>query len=188
MNLTKIAAVVGLMVASSHAAAFDFIRDTYFVNAKQGSELSAKVSAFRNESFETAGGRNISFDKWYYTKWTDAHVDFITQLDNNLGITWGVSTGERGAKYRIDPSFKLGIMYTTEVQRNVNVSFKAHYRFGGRLTERPCVADYGDVGGVQQVNCRLAASYLSPQETLKYMLNEKPSDAIMISIQLRITF
>lgn len=187
-KLTKAIVLTFCFIASSQAFAFDFFRDTYLLNIKQGSELSGKVSAFRNESFETAAGGEVRFDKWYNTKWTDAQLDFMTKVDDNFGIIWGVSTGERGAKYKIDPSLKLGFVYMTEVRKNVSVSFKAHYRFGGRLREQSCVADYGDIGGVQQVNCRLAASVLSPQETLKYLLNEKPEDAIMVSFQVKITF
>ena len=47
--------------------------------------------------------------------------------------------------------------------------------FGGRLTESPCEADYGDIGGIQTVNCRLAASVLAPEETLKYLMNAAPN-------------
>ncbi len=39
-------------------------------------------------------------------------------------------------------------------------------------------ADYGDIGGVQRVNCRLAATELEPKETLKYLLMKETKTII----------
>lgn len=55
--------------------------------------------------------------------------------------------------------------------------------FGGRLKEKTCSADYGEIGGVQTVNCRLAASTLQPAETLQYLMNEKPKQDMLISVK-----
>ena len=42
-----------------------------------------------------------------------------------------------------------------------------------RMVGRPCTADYGAIGGVQAVNCRLAASQLDPAETLRHLEQER---------------
>ena len=55
---------------------------------------------------------------------------------------------------------------------------------GGTLHEKSCSADYGQIGGVQEVNCRLAASTLPPAETLRYLLNEKPYNHNQVSLML----
>jgi hypothetical protein len=50
------------------------------------------------------------------------------------------------------------------------------------------VADYGDIGGVQSVNCRLAASELPPQETLKHLFNQAPHDRVTLNFRYSINF
>ena len=45
----------------------------------------------------------------------------------------------------------------------------------GDLNEQPCEGDYGDIGGVQTVNCRLAATFLAPEETLQYLAHAEPN-------------
>ena len=47
---------------------------------------------------------------------------------------------------------------------------------GGRFKEHSCTADYADLGGLEQVNCRLAATELAPEETLKYLVNDLPPE------------
>jgi len=65
---------------------------------------------------------------------------------------------------------------------------RAATRFGGGLKEGTCVADYGDIGGVQSVNCRLAASELPPQETLKHLFNQAPHDRVTLNFRYSINF
>lgn len=61
--------------------------------------------------------------------------------------------------------------------KNAKLSFQSTFvPFGGRLKEKICIADYGDIGGVQRVNCRLEATELEPKETLKYLFNERKKD------------
>ncbi len=58
--------------------------------------------------------------------------------------------------------------------------------FGGKLTEKSCEADYGDLGSYS-VNCRLAASQMAPEETLKYLVNAKP-ESQHLWLNYRVTF
>lgn len=188
MRAVKLALALASIAALAPAHAFDLWRDTNLVGIKQGSELSRSVVSVKAKSFETAQGQKVYFDNWYSSNWTDANVDFMTRVSPSLGVLWGFSTGERGVKYKIDPSFKLGFVHVLDVQHNVKITTRLYQRFGGSLTEKTCIADYGDIGGVQEVNCRLAASNLPPKETLKYLLTSRPKDSSMINITLNITF
>ncbi len=161
---------------------------TYLVDLQQGAELSNKVNSMRNGGFETSMGRWVSFNHWYSTKWVDSKLLLMTQVTPSFGILWGGSTGERGEKYSIAPSLKMGFVYQKETQRNHFLSIRAVTTVGGELKERGCLADYGDIGGSQYVNCRLAASPLPPSETLRYLVNSKPLNKDLFFIQYSITF
>lgn len=80
---------------------------------------------------------------------------------------------------RIEPSspgFHLGFIHQMDLGKDISLSFNGIKVFGGNLKEKTCEADYGVIGGVQEVNCRLAASLMTPAQTLSYLLNEKSKD------------
>lgn len=185
----RILAVTVAAMLSAPAFAFDFIDNTFLTSISQGSNLSSKADSLRGGGFEMADGTYKSYDKWYAPKgWTDMHVGFITTLSRTFGITWGFSTGESGQKYRIEPSFRLGLVSTHLINKDALFTVRAYNTFGGRLIEKACEADYGEVGGIQQVNCRMAASPLPPAETLQYMIKERPMHAWMVSVDLNVKF
>lgn len=159
------------------------LESTYLLDLRQGSLLSSKVSQLRGQSYENAFGEKISFDKWYSHSWTDARILFMTQITQSGGVIWGFSTGEKGEKYTIEPGFTLGFIYQKVLSKNSLLTFYGTTVFGGNLKEKPCVADYGEIGGVQTVNCRLAATTLQPVETLQYLMNEKPKQDMLISVK-----
>ena len=161
-----------------------FWDSTYLVDVQQGSHQSQVVSGLRNGGFELAAGEAIGFNDWYRSNWTDTSLIWMTQVTKNLGILFGASTGEKGKKYTIDPSLRLGLVAHMQPARNMFLSFRATTNLGGRLREKSCTADYGEIGGVQEVNCRLAASTLPPEETLQYLLNAKPYNRNHISVTL----
>lgn len=177
--------VFGALIALCNvASAFDFVDNTYLVEIKQGGMLSDHAYSLRGLGFESATGDRVSFDKWYKPKGhVDSHFMFMTKASDNLGVMWGFSTGEKGEKYTIDPSVKIGAVYLAQLTKTSTLTLRGAYTFGGKFREKSCTADYGDVGGVQQVNCRLAATPMQPSETLNYMLNERPRDYKTISIQ-----
>jgi hypothetical protein len=156
---------------------------THLIGIQQGSALSREVSGFRGQSFELSNGEQVRFNRWYKTQWQDLQLTWLTEIHPQWGLIWGVSTGERGPKYRIDPSLQLGFLYQQPISKQSAWSIRATTRFSGRLKEKTCLADYGDIGGVQTVNCRLAASELPPEETLKYLLNEAPHDRLVIALR-----
>jgi hypothetical protein len=152
----------------------NFIDATHLIDFKQGSELSGKVSDSSAGGFETAQGNFVSFKQWYQTNWTDTKTVWMTEINPNLGVIWGFSTGEKAEKYEISRSVTIGFAYSTQIDKTSFLSIRGTTILGGNLREKTCTADYGDIGGIQEVNCRLAASPLPPSETLMHLFNDKP--------------
>ena len=187
-------AVVALSCFSSSVATHadvlpvDFFQSTHLIGGKQGSSLSDLAKSLSNGGYETAEGSNVRLDKWYAARSVDIRLDFITQISPRLGVLWGFSTGERGEKYTIDPSFKYGFLAVYPISKGSKFSFSATTTIGGRFRERSCTADYGDIGGVQQVNCRMAATEMDPAQTLNHLVNQEPSNRNQVSLQYTINF
>jgi hypothetical protein len=152
---------------------------TSLVDIHQGSPLG-------NGGYELQNGTFVSFDQWYRSSWVDMHVDLLTQVTEDTGILWGFGTGEEGEKYRIEPSLKLGFLTQMHPNPNSTLSLSLTTTIGGKLTEKSCEADYGDLGSYS-VNCRLAASQMAPEETLKYLVNAKP-ESQHLWLNYRVTF
>lgn len=170
------------------AAAKYFFTNTYLIDIGQGSQLSQVMRSSQTGGFETANGNWISFKGWYSTNWTDSRLAMMTQLTPWLGLIWGASTGELGEKYTIDPSVKVGLVVRHDFAKNSSLSFKATTILGGSLREKSCIADYGEIGGQQKVNCRLAATPLAPADTLQYLYNMKPLNSYFLSLQYSLSF
>ncbi len=170
------------------AAAKYFFTNTYLIDIGQGSQLSQVMRTSQTGGFETANGNWISFKGWYSTNWTDSRLAMMTQLTPWLGLIWGASTGELGEKYTIDPSVKVGLVVRHDFAKNSSLSFKATTILGGSLREKSCIADYGEIGGQQKVNCRLAATPLAPNDTLQYLYNMKPLNSYFLSLQYSLSF
>lgn len=164
------------------ALAVPSARSTSLIEIRQGSDLSGRMRGLKGQGFESSGGDRVDFAAWYSTRWTDVRIAWMTQLTRDTGLIWGVGTGEQGVKYRISPSFKLGLIHQARLGRRTTFTLRATTTLGGRLRERPCTADYGDIGGVQAVNCRLAASELEPTETLRYLFNDTARDQRQVSV------
>lgn len=179
-----------LVCMSTNATAFDFFDNTHLVSISQGTALTSKADALRSGSFEMADGSIKDFDKWYKpnSDWTDTRVDFVTAVTRSMGITWGISTGEEGRKYRIDPSFRLGFISAYQITKSATFTVRGYNTWGGTLREKACTADYGEIGGVQKVNCRMAASTLPPAETLQYLIKDRPLHRWMVSVDLNVNF
>lgn len=112
----------------------------------------------------------------------------LTVVTDRVGVFWGFNTGEEGQKYRIEPGFKLGFILRQDLTRDSDISISARTILGGTLEEQTCTADYGAIGGVQKVNCRLAASPLPPSETLDYLVREPPEDQFEIDLRYTLRF
>lgn len=181
--MLKLSATLALALLSTNGYAsavslkgFDtFKSNTFLMGLEYGTEQSRKANSLGYGGFELAKGGDVDFSHWYRTKWKDTSITFMTQLSPNFGVIWGFNTGEKGPKYYISPGLTLGFAGMHKLSKTVTLSFKATTQFGSRLTEEACTADYGELGGVQVVNCRLAAAPMEPAETLKYLANEGPN-------------
>jgi len=164
-----------------------FASDTHLLDVYLGSSRSEQVRAVSSGSFELAGGEVIRFDEWYAPDVPDLTVLMLTELSDNLGLIWGVSLGERGEKYRIEPAIHLGLTWQLRLSERATLSTSLHTLIGGDLRETSCSADYGTFG-VSEVNCRLAASLLPPDETLDYMLDTPGWKETRLTIRFEFVF
>ncbi len=179
---------LAVALAASAATAQGFFESTDLLDIRQGTARSAAVRAASRGGFELTDGSMVSFREWYGSQWTDLQVDFLTRLSDDLGLIWGLTTGESGEKYRISPGFRIGFAYSTSISQTSDLSLTVSTTLGSTLTERTCTADYGDIGGVQRVNCRLAASALPPEETLRYRMRMNGLDDTRIAVQYEFRF
>jgi len=145
---------------------------TFLTDIRVGSSRSNIATALSNGGYELANGTPVDFRDWYSPRRDDLNVLFMTVITPNLGIEWGASLGERGAKYRINPGLWLGLVGRRELGARSSITFSAITMLGGDFREKTCVGDYGEIGGVQEVNCRWAASILPPEETLAFLINK----------------
>jgi hypothetical protein len=127
-------------------------QETSLVTISQGSSLTAMVAGLDNGGYELAGGSFQSFHKWYHTDWIDTRFEMLTQFSDSFGVLWGASTGEHAEKFRIDPAAELGMILQGQPTPSTTLSLTLSTTLAGTLKEFPCVADYGAIGGVQEVN------------------------------------
>lgn len=163
-------------------------KTTYLYEVKQGNDLSSITYSASLGGHELSNGDWVSFRHWYKTDWKNLQLTMLTEMNENLGIIWGFGTGEKGHKYQIDPSLKLGFVYQTPITHRLVFDMNASIIVGGKLSERSCTADYGAIGGVQQVNCRLAASTLAPEDTLNHLYNQYSGERVSTMLRLRYYF
>ena len=154
-----------------------FFTASYLLDIKQDTALSLKARTLREGGYETAGGTPVNFSQWYSPSAPDVHAAWLTQINRNFGLIWGFGTGEVAEKYTIAPSLRLGFTYQIEPRKNNRFSLTANTVIGGELREKTCTADYGGIGGVQEVNCRLAATPMTPEETLNYLEYARPESS-----------
>ena len=193
MDLLRFLRVLGLLALCGGVAPVSaekylsknhgFAQSTYLIEVSQNTYLSRQANSLRNGGYETSEGKPVDFNAWYTPKLKETRVSWVTQWSPNLGLTWGFGSGERAEKYDIHPSFRGGFLLQVQPSRQSLLTFSAVSSWGGRMEEKTCVADYGDIGGIQAVNCRLAATALEPAETLKYLYNEKPSSYFQLGYQ-----
>ena len=174
-----------LALLLSHAGAF--ARETHLLDIYHGSARSDQVDTLSSGSYELSGGEVIRFNDWYSSPIPDLTVLMLTEVTGNFGIIWGLSTGESGEKYQIDPAVHLGFTWRIPLSDRATLSTSLTTVLGGRLRESSCSADYGSFG-TAEVNCRLAATLLSPEETLDYLLDEPGWKESRLTIRFELRF
>lgn len=177
-----------LMSAPAQAQILDLVNNTAFVSIKQRSIMTLKAQQLAGGGYELAGGSFVSFVKWYEPRNPDLQFDFLTQFSPSFGLLWGFSTGEYGEKYTVQPAGKIGFILQHEFNEQSRISFSMTRLMAGGLKEKPCTADYGEIGGVQSVNCRLAATTLEPSATLQYLANIPAPDRTWLSLRFSMNF
>ena len=175
------------LMSAKPVAAQEFLEDMELVGVGVGS-LSSLAASFRSRTGGLSDGSRYSFNRYYSTDFQDLRVTMLSPINPNFGIIWGFGTGESGAKYHIEPSLKIGFVATEPVGDNGLLSLSATTVLGGYFREGSCMADYGAIGGVQEVNCRMADSILPPAETLDYLVNKAPGDRVSVSLRYRWQF
>jgi len=174
------------VTASSHG--FQPQQDLHLIGFDVGSPLAMFPDQARRQGFELSDGTYQTFDRWYRTTFPEIRVDFLYVVEPDFALIFGLGSGQYGEKFQIDPSFNIGFIRQVDVGENGTLSLRLTTRLGGELREKPCIANYGDIGGVQRVNCRLAATPLPPKDTLSFLWREKPEDRIRASINLVFRF
>jgi len=166
----------------------DFWESSYLLNLYRGSHRSSVAADLRMGGFDLSGGEYIAFRDWYTPALPDLTLLFLSQISDNFGMIWGVSSGERGPKYHIEPAIHLGFVYQYVPADNAVFAIKAVYPLFGRMHEKTCLADYGAIGGIQNVNCRLAADPMQPEDTLDYLIDLRGEVDATLGITFTLTF
>lgn len=179
--------LLAILIATGAAEAQDATFATHLVDIGQGSTLTDTATALGDGGYELSDGTWQSLGGWYHTDWPDTHIEFMSQFGEDFGLLWGLSTGERAEKYTIDPSIRLGFVAQAHPSPDAVLSLSVKTILAGQLNEHACEGDYGEIGGIQKVNCRLAASFLPPEETLQYLVSAIPS-RLYVSLSYRASF
>lgn len=179
--------VSALLLTTPQAKAQDFWEDTVLAGLyRSGNSFQAQSAKY--EYSNLSDGSTQSLRDWYTTNSHDLNITLLTEVDENFGLLWGIGTGEAGEKFQIDPSFTLGFVLNQQLDDASSFSLRVAKVFGGQLTETPCTADYGVIGGIQQVNCRMADSFLPPSETLDYLFDEAPKEQLQLKLTYQFRF
>ena len=176
------------VLAAEPARPSDWLADTFLIGMRAGNARSSLADALGQGGYELAGGGRVDLQRFYRSRWRDLEVTFLTQVSDRFGVIWGLSTGERGSKYRIDPALRLGFLAQWPVGRRGTLTVSAETVLGGALREDACIADFGAIGGVQAVNCRLAASDLPPEDTLKALVRADAAAESTLRVMLEFRF
>lgn len=182
-----LAAALWLLPAGPGSGRAEIIDRTHLLELDDSSAHGSTIRHIRRGTYELSDGLPLTMREWYSPEVPELTLRMLTEVAEGFGITWGLSTGEEGPKYRIDPALHLGFILQEEVWRNATLTLTASTLLGGDLSERPCEADYGEFGSMK-VNCRLAATTLAPEETLDYLLESSGRKASWVSLQFEYRF
>lgn len=188
MRKATLVSICTIFSIGQHASAQGLLEDTFLLDVSLGSSRSQIARNLSIGGYELSDGTPIYFSDWYTARFPDVNFLFLTQVDTSLGWVWGFGLGEQGEKYRIYPGFWIGLIYRHQISSHSSLTLSAITLLGGDFRERVCVGDYGEIGGIQQVNCRLAASILPPAETLQFLVNERGYRETRLSLRYEIRF
>ena len=162
----------------------ELLQGTRLVGVRVGEGHSQLVRTTSRGGYELEGGEYQSFSQWYGFEIQDIEVEALTYMADGFWLSWGISTGQSGPKYRIDPSIIVGFEDSIDLQNGWSLWIWAKGKIGGYLWEESCVADYSLSSAEDTVNCRLAASTITPEQTLEYLWAEPPPNQFNVGLQL----
>ncbi|MGZ3218039.1 hypothetical protein [Paracoccus sp. T5] len=181
--------IIGLQPLHQARGFESFLNDTHLLEVSLGSVRSDQAGDMRRGGYELADGTPVSFDDWYRPRLKELNLVFLSELTPAFGLIWGMSSGESGEKYRINPGLRFGFVLQRPVGEGGVISLQLTSLLGGRFRERPCQADFGAIGGASvAVNCRLAASTLPPAKTLDYLVSMSGSDEARVTLRYDVSF
>lgn len=172
-GLFCLALSTSILIDSRALAAQSLIERSFLLDIRQGSSRSERARSLSFGGYELEDGTPVDFERWYTPGAPEFNILFLTAATPSFGVTWGLSTGERGEKYRIDPGLWLGFVYRRQISPQSAISLSATLLLGGNFRERSCQAFYTITQTTETVNCRLAASVLPPGETLRFLERTK---------------
>lgn len=177
------ALLVGLCLAPALAGPLraEMADATYLLDLHAGSDHADLVRRASRGGFALSDGTPVSLRRWYSPETPQLTLRMLTEVSEGFGLTWGLSSGEQGPKYRIAPAIHLGFILQHHLAPNATLSLSGGTLLGGGLRELPCQADYGAFG-VMEVNCRLAASTLPPEQTLEHLLDVSGSSGSWLAV------
>jgi len=175
-----------LFAQSVHAQGF--WERTFLLDLRIGSSRSDIATNLARGGYELDGGTPIDFADWYTARLPEFNIKFLTSLSPDLGLIWGISTGERGEKYRIDQGMWIGFIYRYETSNQSDWTLSAMSLLGGDFRERTCQAYYRVTESFETVNCRLAATPLPPQDTLRFLVRERGFRDARATLRYQIRF
>ena len=161
---------------------------SFLVDLTNGGLNSDLVRSSATAGFELSGGQQVELQRWYSPSFPNLSATFLTEVSPNLGVIWGGAMGERGEKYTLGPTATLGVVFRKSIAHNLILEMEVSGIYGGKLRERACVGNFGAIGGVQRVNCRLAASLLPPKQTLDYLWDEPAMAVGVLRLVMRWSF
>lgn len=177
---------VSVCLSVRSVSAQSFLEVTTLNQISVGTGHSSFVQNESQGGYELESGDFVSFDRWYSKQSLDKYVEFATLLSDDLWLHWGMSTGEVGVKYEIEPRLTLGVEKFIPLSDNLGLWAQANVTFGGYLKEKPCMATYSLLEKAHAVNCRLAADILPPEETLQFLWYEPPPT--QVDLKVRVTW
>lgn len=181
------AALALLALLTSPARALD-LTTTSLAGAWAGSSRSSLAASLGVGGYELSDGTRVSFRQWYQPRIQTMNLLFRSEVAEGTDLVWGVATAESGKKYRISAGVWLGLHHQARLGRNATLSASLLTLVGGGLHERPCQADYGELGGGVSVNCRLAASALPPDQTLDYLVRARGWSETVLTLRYELRF
>lgn len=187
-NKISVFAGVILLLQAPLASGQDLLQRTFLVEVTAGSGRSAIARGFSFGGYELDEGNPVNLADWYTPRFPDVNFIFLTELSPTTGLTWGISLGERGEKYSIDPGVWLGLVHRIDLGLKSSLTISAMTMLWGDFREKSCFGFYRAINDEEEVNCRLAASTLPPADTLKFLVSEPGYRETRVTLRYEIQF